>query len=213
MTSVSGLPRWAEGLRALLRLEAYPLSSGAAKTEGVVGRILAAVAVVLRGTPDPELLLIRRAEAAGDPWSGHMALPGGRRDPSDPDLLATAMRETLEETGLDLRKEAEVLGALHPVLPATRHLPPLVIHPFVFAVPTPVVSARPASPEVAETLWVALSLLRRPSSSGTVEIPVGGGLRPFPCIHLGDRAVWGLTYRIVMELIRIFQRWENTSVS
>ena len=62
----------------------------------------AAVAIVL--APDPDaVLLIRRAERAGDPWSGHMALPGGRYEPKDPDLLGTALRETVEEVGVALK--------------------------------------------------------------------------------------------------------------
>lgn len=209
MTSAAELPFWAEGLRAALR-EKSRSSPSVAESGDPPGRMPASVAVVLRGKFDPELLLIRRAEAPGDPWSGHMALPGGRRDPSDADLLATAVRETLEETGVNLRKEGELLGTLEPVLPATRHLPPLVIHPFVFALPG-AVCARPASPEVAETFWVSLSRLGCPSSAGTVEIPLGGGLRSFPCIRVGDHAVWGLTYRIVLELIRLIQGLEQVS--
>src|SRR5512138_157863 len=61
----------------------------------------AAVAVVLVPSPDA-VLLIRRAERPGDPWSGHMALPGGRRESGDADLVATAIREAAEELGLAL---------------------------------------------------------------------------------------------------------------
>src|SRR5262245_57207262 len=60
----------------------------------------------------PEILLIRLAAHPDDPWSGHMAFPGGREDPGDPDLLSTAMRETLEELSLDLRSAARLLGSL-----------------------------------------------------------------------------------------------------
>ncbi|HEU4700285.1 MAG TPA: NUDIX domain-containing protein, partial [Gemmatimonadales bacterium] len=61
----------------------------------------AAVALVVTPAPD-SMLLIRRAERAGDPWSGHMALPGGRHSRGDADLAATAMRETAEEVGVRL---------------------------------------------------------------------------------------------------------------
>ena len=93
--------------------------------------IWAAVAVVL--APEPEsVLLIRRAERAGDPWSGHMALPGGRRrSRPDHDLVATAIRETAEEVGLALGPE-QLIGALDDVVPRTPVLPPIAVRPFVF---------------------------------------------------------------------------------
>src|SRR6202008_3083129 len=89
----------------------------------------AAVAVILvPASDDLEALFIRRAEAAGDPWSGHIALPGGRRHLSDADLLRTAVRETLEETGIELPPDAR-LGELDEFMPLSRHLPRIVVRP------------------------------------------------------------------------------------
>jgi 8-oxo-dGTP pyrophosphatase MutT (NUDIX family) len=81
----------------------------------------AAVALVLRPHPDgdAELLFIRRATRAGDPWSGQIGLPGGRYEPADDLLETTALRETLEEVGLDLRAGGRVLGALDELRPRT----------------------------------------------------------------------------------------------
>src|SRR5437870_1501228 len=71
----------------------------------------AAVAIVLRdGASGIEVLFIHRAEHPDDPWSGHMAFPGGRAEDGEPPVL-TAMRESAEEVGLDLG-EAELLGGL-----------------------------------------------------------------------------------------------------
>src|SRR5690348_13096517 len=96
----------------------------------------AAVALVLiDGADGLEILLIRRAERADDPWSGQVALPGGRYEPGDGDLLTTAMRETREETGVDLAA-AERLGGLDDLHPRTATLPPVVVRPFVFAIPS-----------------------------------------------------------------------------
>ena len=65
----------------------------------------AAVAIVRAAVPDDSILLIRRAEREGDSWSGHWSFPGGRREPEDPDLLHTALRELEEECGIRLPRE------------------------------------------------------------------------------------------------------------
>src|SRR5437899_12160912 len=94
-----------------------------ARVDGEVGR-RAAVALVLRDGPSGvELLFIRRAEHPEDPWSGQMAFPGGRAEPGDPDLRATAVRETEEEIGVDLALEAEYLGVLDEARAAARLIP------------------------------------------------------------------------------------------
>ena len=111
---------------------------------------LAAIALVLRPTAqgEPELLMIKRAEMEQDPWSGHIACPGGRMDPDDRDLEQTAVRETREETGIDLARDGRILGTLDDISPRSPALPPLIIRPFV-AVVTPDVTIVP-NPEVAE---------------------------------------------------------------
>lgn len=163
----------------------------------------AAVAAVLRdGGAGAELLFIRRAEHPRDPWSGQMGLPGGRVDPGDASPLAAALRETREEIGLDLEAGGRPLGRLSEV---RTHLPlgtvPHSVVPFAFAVDgDPVL--RP-NHEVQETLWVPLSFLadRRNRSSFTW---VRKGLPlPMPCITYRGRVVWGLTLRIVDELLEV----------
>jgi 8-oxo-dGTP pyrophosphatase MutT (NUDIX family) len=152
-----------------------------------------AVALILvPGARGPEALLIRRAERADDPWSGHAALPGGRREPGDRDRLAAAVRETREEVGVALGAES-LLGALDDVRPRTPSVPPLVISPFVFGL-----DARPEtrlSDEVAETFWVALEDL--PASAGSADVRVRERELRVPCFKPGGLVVWGLTYRIL----------------
>src|SRR4051812_9489869 len=67
-----------------------------------VRRAAILLALRMREDGEPEVLMIKRADAEGDPWSGHIALPGGRMEPGDRDLSDTAVRETREETGVDV---------------------------------------------------------------------------------------------------------------
>lgn len=163
-------------------------------------RVQAAVSLVLRGRENLEMLLIKRARSERDPWSGHMALPGGRRDDTDPAPVDTAIRETLEETGLDLARDGARLGELDTVSPSSVRLPRLTIFPFVFGVLHDV-TARVASREVARVVWVSLDELRSPKCHGEVEIELPGGTRTFPCFHVDGEVVWGLTYRIVSQFL------------
>ena len=166
-------------------------------------RVHAAVSLILRSGPELEVLLIRRAEAEGDPWSGQMALPGGRRDPSDTSLLQTAMRETAEETSVFLGEGGVHLGRLEPAIPATTRLPPITIFPYVFGVPMGT-EARVSSREVDEVLWVPLADLQKPGATGTIEIHYGdNNSRAFPCMRFEGRVIWGLTFRILTGLFEI----------
>lgn len=160
----------------------------------------AAVALVLLSEPGGELeiLLIRRAERADDPWSGQIALPGGRREPEDRDLLITAIRETREETGVDLLA-AEQLGALDDLYPRTATLPPVVVRPFVFALET-----RPTlvpNEEVQRAFWVPLLRLTEASVRRDVTLTLRGAKRTFPAYVVGEDVIWGMTERILAPFV------------
>ena len=167
-------------------------------------RRLAAIALVLRpGTgelADPELLMIKRAEAEGDPWSGHVACPGGRMEPGDHDLEQTAIRETWEETGVDLARDGQVLGALDDISPRTPSLPPIIVRPYV-AVVKPELEIVQSS-EVAEAFWVPLAALRERAAWGTAMVPIrGAGERQVSAFRHGAYTVWGLTERVLRQFL------------
>ncbi len=165
------------------------------------GSIQAAVALLLapEETGRLALLLIKRAEHPGDPWSGQMALPGGRRDPSDADLLATVARETQEEVGIGLTPD-RLLGELDDLRPRTPTLPPVSVRPFVFGL-----SSRPPirpSGEVALYVWVALDELAGGSTRTEIAIP---GRGTYSAYQVGDHVVWGMTERIIMPFIELLK--------
>jgi 8-oxo-dGTP pyrophosphatase MutT (NUDIX family) len=162
----------------------------------------AAVALVLRpgGDDRPELLFIRRAEHEKDPWSGHMGFPGGRAERRDSSLEATAARETLEETGIDLAREAARLGELDEVRALARGRPvDLVITPFVFRLRGPS-QGRP-SREVVSLHWIALDRLLDPAYRSTLFHEHEGTRLELPCLRVDGLVIWGLTYRMFENLV------------
>ena len=166
------------------------------------GMIPAAVAVMLHDGDDGiEVLFIHRAVRAGDTWSGQIAFPGGRRDPGDADLLATAIRETGEEVGVDL-SSAERLGVLDDLYPRTPVLPPVVVRPFVFAL-----TSRPriiVSSEVQDAFWVSFQALADPAVQGEIIVDHPGiPRRVLPAYRLGNHTIWGMSERILTPLISL----------
>lgn len=162
---------------------------------------LAAVLLALRlgEHGDPELLMIKRAEAERDPWSGHVACPGGRMEPGDHDLQQTAIRETWEETGIDVGRDGEILGTLDDVYPRTPVLPPIVVRPFVGVVRADVHIV--ASPEVAEAFWVPIPALRERAAWGTGLVMVRGSEEERSVFRHGGYTVWGLTERVLRQFL------------
>lgn len=163
----------------------------------------AAVAWVVRDRPHgPEALFIRRAEHPRDPWSGQMGFPGGRVDPEDASPLATAIRETREEIGLDLSAGARHLGRLSEV---RTHLPPGLrprcVVPFGFAL-----SSDPSlalNHEVKEVVWVPLEFFADRANRHSFTWVRQGLPFPTPCYRFEGRVIWGLTLRMVDELVQV----------
>ncbi|KAL5424406.1 hypothetical protein PMIN04_003205 [Paraphaeosphaeria minitans] len=116
---------------------------------------------------DPELLFIKRATRVGDKWNGHVALPGGKRDPEDEDDQVTAVREALEEVGIDLNyNNAIAVGNLpqRVVTSSWGKVPLMVLCPYIYLLTSPTYPAQCLQPtEVASTHWVSLHALQSPS--------------------------------------------------
>ncbi len=156
----------------------------------------AAVMVLLRNRVEGlEVLLGQRVRRERDPWSGQIGLPGGRRHDSDGSLLATALRETKEEVGLDLEGSAEILGHMAPRAPG--NLLDLLVVPFVALAKDeldPVVG-----PEMEVTFWAPLREL--PASWGRTSVLTSIGELTVPAYLWNRRVIWGFTYRVLEELL------------
>lgn len=169
----------------------------------------AAVCVVLRPrAPErTQVLLIQRTKRADDPWSGQMAFPGGRVEPDDDSALTAALREAHEEVGLDLSRQARLLGRADDVRAMARgRALPLSISPFVFELTATEVALELQESEVAGVLWAPLEEMAsgRLDDTHAVTRP-GMGTTKLPCFDVDGKVVWGLTYLMLRNLFNIIE--------
>jgi 8-oxo-dGTP pyrophosphatase MutT (NUDIX family) len=175
------------------RLRALPCHAPAEEHAG------AAVATIFRrGPASPEVLYIERAQREGDPWSGHIAFPGGKRDARDPSLLATAIRETREEVGLQLAPSS-LLTRFEDFF--ARRNGYQVAH-FVFALDDDGGTLTPNG-EVASLLWTPLSALVDPANADTFHFVHDGQAVELPSVRIGGRVLWGMTFRMTQALLEV----------
>ena len=171
----------------------------------------AAVASIFRasdGQSSPELLFIRRAQHEQDPWSGHMAFPGGRVEQRDLSPLDAARRETWEEVRIDLARTGELVGQMDDIMASARgRMIGMAITPYVFVLSDPVLPRRNRS-EVEEVLWVPVGTLLDPASASTVPYELAGQRYELPCFQIQGRTIWGLTYQMLRQMFVVLE-WES----
>lgn len=141
------------------------------------------------------LLFTQRTETVQD-HKGQISFPGGRHDPDDPSMLATALRETHEEIGLD-PQDVTILGQLDEMYTVTQYR----ISPFVGVIPYPYpFRVNPA--EIAELIEIPLEAFLDPANLEQRERAVLVG-PPVPVYfyHIGSYTIWGVTARIVKDLL------------
>jgi 8-oxo-dGTP pyrophosphatase MutT (NUDIX family) len=161
----------------------------------------AAVALLLRESDDgPEVLMVRRAERAGDPWSGHIGFPGGRVEPFDASHERAAVRETWEEIGVTLDTCARLMGTLSEIQARSREgLLPLSIQPFIFELVSPI-EPRPGI-EVVGTMWIPLQFFRDRGNRTVMRHPIVTLEQSLPCYIWNGNTVWGLSLAMLDELV------------
>jgi 8-oxo-dGTP pyrophosphatase MutT (NUDIX family) len=172
----------------------------------------AAVTLLLRNhTGLAELLMIKRALNPKDFWSGHLALPGGRRQLEDADLKTTAIRETREEVGIDIYDGGEILGRLDTVVPVSTRIPDITITPYV-AISPPYYHSKHIDSgdtplninhEVALAFWIPVAFLKKDGRSSAVSHLIEGHKYEWPAYASIHGPVWGLTERILTQFLSL----------
>jgi 8-oxo-dGTP pyrophosphatase MutT (NUDIX family) len=168
----------------------------------------AAVALVLRENRGAsEMLIIKRATRHGDHWSGNLALPGGRWETQDENLLETAVRETREEVGIDLDKGGTILGSLgsittqNPMIPRVQVVPFVAVAPQGFHITEQLHQSESLvlSDEVATAFWVPLQFLVERGTSETFSLSYKGENREWPAYPTEHGVIWGMTEGMLTE--------------
>lgn len=206
MGGIEALLADADIVRLRAALGSHPKQS-AGDEEGVRK---AAVALIFRsgddtgGSGGPELLFIKRAEYPGDPWSGQVAFPGGREEPGDSSLADTAARETREETGIDLTRDGTFIGTLDDLRPRINRLPDVIVRPYVVLLDRyePLI----LSSEVALAFWIPLSALTEAESWRETQVLARGIQINARAFHHQGHIVWGMTERILGQLMGLLLR-------
>lgn len=152
---------------------------------------------------DFDLLLVKRVENPSDTWSGQMALPGGKHEAKDLSLKATAVRETLEETGIALTKH-QFLGVLDAVRSEPR--PDFKILPFVVLLEEEP-SLKLNKAELETFVWVPYEEVVQ--SKGIVQFSFG----KVPAYIFAEGIVWGITYNILSEFIEAVETTQKKTAA
>ncbi|MCA9001937.1 MAG: CoA pyrophosphatase [Planctomycetes bacterium] len=164
----------------------------------------AAVSIVLRWMDGPEVLLMVRAEDENDPWSGHVALPGGHRDPGDVSLVHTASRETLEEVGVNLELCAHPIGLLESMQARARaKTMPLWVTPVIFLQHSPAPIA--LGPEASHAFHLPIRPLLAGHLDAEHPIERDHQVRRYPAWRFEERTIWGMTHHILTQCLERVQ--------
>ena len=160
----------------------------------------AAVGIIACGQPEESILLIKRNENEHDPWSGHYAFPGGRKENGDATIYQTCVREVREETGIILAPDA-LQQICAPTRAGRNVKAPVVVQPYVFRL-----SARPEviieEKEIDRHVWLAVHSFKDVANHRVVEA-MPGMIRPvFP---MADYYIWGFTYGLLCRLLDVDQ--------
>ncbi|MCX2975539.1 CoA pyrophosphatase [Halieaceae bacterium IMCC8485] len=168
-----------------------------------------AVAMVLQVRQgELNILMIKRAEREGDPWSGHMAFPGGRMDKTDANGYSVAVRETEEEVGLTLGPQDRCLGRLSDLNARPRkHTLGMAVSPFIFHLEREVEFT--PNYEVAEVVWVPLEFLLDSGNREKMTWDYKGVKIPLPCYQYEQRCIWGLSLMMLDELMDLVEGGDN----
>jgi 8-oxo-dGTP pyrophosphatase MutT (NUDIX family) len=156
----------------------------------------AVVLLLTQMNQDFATLLVERTKSPSDPWSGQIAFPGGKRDSKDLSLKQTVIRETAEETNIDLTRNCRFLGVLENIRSTAK--PEMVVTPFVV-----LIEDEPSimlNEELVRYFWISVQALQK--HKGIAKFSFG----EVSAYIIKEKVIWGLTYRILEEFTKILEQ-------
>ncbi len=169
----------------------------------------AAVSIILRQHDSQlQFLMMQRSVHEGDPWSGQMAFPGGKKDVDDAHITETAQREAYEEMGIP-HHGIERIGRLSDILarPYRALKNPMVVSPLLFK---QLEDFKPqTNEEVADWLWLPVEYFQELKNRKSLTIEKAGLKHELPCYYYQDKCVWGLSLLMIDELLLALTSQKN----
>ena len=166
--------------------------------------VRAAVMVILKEERSGySVLFIKRTENEGDVFSGHMAFPGGKMRIADKGTLDTAIRETVEETGIDINKSGTVIGELDDFYPNNPKANHYVVTPYLSLLEEEVELTLDAA-EVADSVWIPIYHLKDPRNQEVRILERKGRLSEDFVFYYRNYEIWGMTGRILHQFLMLF---------
>lgn len=161
----------------------------------------AAVMMLLKQSDqDYSMLFIKRPENERDPFSGHMAFPGGRMETEDRGKDETAIRETIEEVGVDVHRSGRILGSLDDVIPNNPRARNYIVTPYVSLLHEEVdMTLDPR--EVEKALWVPMQHLIDDKNTEIRMRERGGRVVKDYVYNYEQYIIWGMTGRILHQFL------------
>ncbi len=190
---------------SLTRIEQRLAAYAAKEHSRILAPKRAAVAALLRYRKNsPEVLLMQRSAREGDRWSGHVSFPGGREEQADSTLIATAVRETREEVGVDLDGNARLLGKSDAIRAVSKgKFLPMSITPFVFVQTHDDDLAFELNHEAQSAFWLPLSIAASGVLDDSYAYKKGPLSLTLPCWRYEGHTVWGLTYQMLTRFLEV----------
>jgi 8-oxo-dGTP pyrophosphatase MutT (NUDIX family) len=164
--------------------------------------VSSSVSIIIRKLSDYEILFIKRTKRESDKFSGHMAFPGGVKEVFDEDILSTAIRETSEEVGLDIKKNCNFIGRFSDYKPVNPNANQFIVSPFIFFLNEPEITLKKNVDEVEDFVWIPIQVLLELSTKSSRVTKKYNKTYKDNVFEYKGYTIWGMTGKILSSFLK-----------